>query len=238
MLQLLDAKRLVLTLTCINFCLPTIVIASVLYLQCQFSGVPRREEFKSRLKMIQWAVSVWSVTRLVRAISSIWDIEMLFGMMLELNDKESLDAQISKNGLEMENSKVLIVPMLLIVIFLVVEIWPIWVVLDGNFVDIFLKYQVLIEEKDLRIPLLNNNQSVTEQVQRVNAIQQEYSQQHSFSMASSYKQSDYNLFSGMGNQFSSNLDARSQLHSARGHAMSINDNSVDMSQLIEMSQYP
>ena len=35
--------------------------------------------------------------------------------------------------------------MTLIVIFLVVEIWPIWLVLDGNFVDIFLKYSVLIE---------------------------------------------------------------------------------------------
>jgi len=41
--------------------------------------------------------------------------------------------------------------MLLIVIFLVVEIWPIWVVLDGNFIDIFLKFEVLIEQKDLQL---------------------------------------------------------------------------------------
>lgn len=46
--------------------------------------------------------------------------------------------------------------MMLIVIFLVVEIWPMWVVLDGNFIDIFIKYQVLIEQKDLRAPLLLN----------------------------------------------------------------------------------
>lgn len=39
--------------------------------------------------------------------------------------------------------------MMLIVIFLVVEIWPMWVVLDGNFIDIFIKYSVLIEQKDL-----------------------------------------------------------------------------------------
>jgi hypothetical protein len=38
--------------------------------------------------------------------------------------------------------------------FLVVEIWPIWVVMDGNFVDIFLKHSVLIEQKDLMAPLL------------------------------------------------------------------------------------
>lgn len=44
--------------------------------------------------------------------------------------------------------------MVLIVIFLVVEIWPIWVVLDGNFVDIFIKYEVIIEQKDLKAPLL------------------------------------------------------------------------------------
>jgi hypothetical protein len=44
--------------------------------------------------------------------------------------------------------------MSLILIFLVVEIWPIWIVLDGNFVDIFLKVSVLIEQKDLKAPLL------------------------------------------------------------------------------------
>jgi hypothetical protein len=50
----------------------------------------------------------------------------------------------------------IVIPMMLIVIFLVVEIWPIWVVLDGNFIDIFIKYSVLIEQKDLRAPLLMN----------------------------------------------------------------------------------
>jgi hypothetical protein len=39
----------------------------------------------------------------------------------------------------------LVIPMSLIVIFIFVEIWPIWYVLDGNFIDIFLKYSVLIE---------------------------------------------------------------------------------------------
>jgi len=55
-----------------------------------------------------------------------------------------------------EEQAVLIVPMVLILIFLIVEIWPIWVVLDGNFVDIFVKYSVIIEQKDLKAPLLLN----------------------------------------------------------------------------------
>lgn len=42
--------------------------------------------------------------------------------------------------------------MLLIVCYVLVEIIPIWQVLDGNFVDIFLKFDVLV--KDLIAPLL------------------------------------------------------------------------------------
>jgi hypothetical protein len=38
--------------------------------------------------------------------------------------------------------------------FLIVELWPLWFVLDGNFIDIFLKYRVLLEQKDLLSPLL------------------------------------------------------------------------------------
>ena len=37
--------------------------------------------------------------------------------------------------------------MLVIVCYIVVEILPIWFVLDGTFVDIFLKFDVLIKEK-------------------------------------------------------------------------------------------
>jgi hypothetical protein len=44
--------------------------------------------------------------------------------------------------------------MSLIVIFILVEIWPIAYTLDGNFVDVFLKYMVLIEQKDLIAPLM------------------------------------------------------------------------------------
>jgi len=43
----------------------------------------------------------------------------------------------------------LVAPMTLLVIFLITEIHPIWLIHDGNFVDIFLKPSVLIKEKDL-----------------------------------------------------------------------------------------
>jgi len=44
--------------------------------------------------------------------------------------------------------------MFIIVMFMIVEVWPLWYVLDGNFIDIFLKYRVLLEQKDLLSPLL------------------------------------------------------------------------------------
>ena len=138
-------------LTCTNFCLPGIVLISIMYLQCKFSGVPTINEFKSRFKKLHFAVLIWSFTRLARAISSIWDINILFGMMLEIKTSgknevhnHQLDIQQIKN-----NTAILVTPMCLIVLFFLVEIWPIWYVLDGNFVDNFLRPDVLIEQKDL-----------------------------------------------------------------------------------------
>ena len=101
---------------------------------------------------------------MVRAISSLWDVNLFFGMMLEMN---KLSSDLNATGDSVGNASAsdrhdqlqggspsLAPPMTLIVIFLVVEIWPIWLAHDGNFVDIFLKYDVLIEQKDLRAPLL------------------------------------------------------------------------------------
>ena len=72
-------------------------------------------------------------------------------MMLEIKTSgknevhnHQLDIQQIKN-----NTAILVTPMCLIVLFFLVEIWPIWYVLDGNFVDNFLRPDVLIEQKDL-----------------------------------------------------------------------------------------
>lgn len=75
----------------------------------------------------------------------------MFGMMINISQSST-----SKDQKVTDSSAVLIIPMVLILIFLIVEIWPIWVVLDGNFVDIFLKVSVIIEQKDLKAPLLLN----------------------------------------------------------------------------------
>ena len=71
-------------LAIINFVMPISVLISILYLKCKFSGVPKRDEFKHRLKKLNMAVLIWSMSRFIRAISSLWDANLFFGMMLEL----------------------------------------------------------------------------------------------------------------------------------------------------------
>ena len=83
-LKILKAWNLVVALTCINFALPTVMLTFIIYLKCKFSGVPKREEYKSRLDKLECAVMVWSFTRIVRAVSSLWDVNLYFGMMLEM----------------------------------------------------------------------------------------------------------------------------------------------------------
>ena len=46
--------------------------------------------------------------------------------------------------------------MITIVIFCLVELWPIWYVLDGSFIDIFFREEVLIDSKGINVPLLNS----------------------------------------------------------------------------------
>lgn len=151
MLDILPADQLVLSITIINFVLPSLAVIGLIHLICKFSGIPKREEYKSRLKKLQTASIIWSCTRFARAITSLWDINLLFGMMINISQSST-----SKDQKVTDSSAVLIIPMVLILIFLIVEIWPIWVVLDGNFVDIFLKVSVIIEQKDLKAPLLLN----------------------------------------------------------------------------------
>ena len=154
-LKIVKAYNLVQALTCINFALPTMVVISIVYLKCKFSGIPKRDEYKTRLKKLNMAVILWSMTRYLRAITSLWDANLFFGMMFEMDSEQwqkhtdgttdsndDLKPSVSQNN---SSGASLIIPMSLIVIFVFVEIWPIWYVLDGNFIDIFLKYSVLIE---------------------------------------------------------------------------------------------
>ena len=85
-LKILPADNLVLAITVINFVLPSLAVLSVFYLQCKFSGVPKRDEYKSRLKKLHVAVIIWSITRFARAVTSLWDINLLFGMMINISN--------------------------------------------------------------------------------------------------------------------------------------------------------
>ena len=70
---IMEAQKLVDLLTSINFIIPGLTIVLVFYLKCKFSGIPRKDEFKNRLKKLNWAVTIWSFTRITRAITSLWD---------------------------------------------------------------------------------------------------------------------------------------------------------------------
>lgn len=72
-LRILEVQGLVLLLTWVNFAIPGILVMSIFYLKCKFSGVPKRDEYKSRLRKLNWVVALWSCARLIRAISSLWD---------------------------------------------------------------------------------------------------------------------------------------------------------------------
>jgi hypothetical protein len=47
--------------------------------------------------------------------------------------------------------------MITIVIFCVVELCPIWYVLDGSFLDVFICEELLIKNKGINVPLLERS---------------------------------------------------------------------------------
>ena len=147
----MGVKNLINFVTTIDFFIPCLLSCWVLYLKCKFSGVPCKEEYKKRLKKLNNAIFVWTLGRFLRAISSLWDTKALMEMMIELRQTDTHKKEIKDSG-SVTDEKGLIVPMLLIVCYILVEIIPIWTVLDGNFVDIFLKFDILV--KDLIAPLL------------------------------------------------------------------------------------
>lgn len=177
-LDIMSVINLINFLTTIDFFIPCLLSCWVLYLKCKFSGVPCKEEYKKRLSKLNYAIVVWTVGRFLRAVSSLWDTKALMEMMLELRFRqqrsgtpENADATKDSNS----DRQGLIVPMLLIVCYVIVEIIPIWTVLDGNFVDIFLKFDVLV--KDLIAPLLLQDGSLLQNIDNPQTAQ-DLLQQH------------------------------------------------------------
>lgn len=150
------ADDLIAVMTIINFAMPSIVLCSLCYLNCKYSGIPKIDAYKSRLKKMNMAVMIWSITRLTRAVTSIWDQDIFIGGMTDITGRRNHQMSTGKSG---ESSNTILMSMLMIVIFCTVELWPIWYVLDGNFVDIFLKREFIIDEKDLNTPFLERESS-------------------------------------------------------------------------------
>lgn len=45
-LSMLEADKLVLAITVINFVLPSLAVIGLIHLQCKFSGIPKKSEYK------------------------------------------------------------------------------------------------------------------------------------------------------------------------------------------------
>ena len=60
--------------------------------------------------------------------------------------------------------------MMLIVIYLVVEIWPIWHVLNGDFIDFFIEPEYLLRSKDIVEGLLRSERHMSLARGSANAI--------------------------------------------------------------------
>ena len=89
----------------------------------RFSGSPLRAAiYSQKLKLLQIALLIWSLSRVLRAVGGIYESTLFYGMLL---------------GLEDQNHNTYLIPMMLIVMFLLIEIAPFMFVLDPSFMDIF-----------------------------------------------------------------------------------------------------
>jgi len=65
---------------------------------------------------------IWSLSRVLRAVGGIYEAKLFYGMLL---------------GLEDQQHNTYLIPMMLIVMFLLIEIAPFMFVLDPSFMEIF-----------------------------------------------------------------------------------------------------
>lgn len=94
----------------------------MIHFALKFSGSPLRAAvYSQKLKVLQIAVLVWSIARILRAIGGIFEGNMFNGMILGLSGTENT----------------FFIPMMLIAVFLIVEIFPFLFVLDSYFMEIF-----------------------------------------------------------------------------------------------------
>ena len=75
------------------------------------------------MRVLQIAVIVWSIARILRAVGGIYESKLFYGMIL---------------GLESQAHNTYLVPMMLIVVFLLIEIAPFLFVLDWHIMEVFI----------------------------------------------------------------------------------------------------
>jgi hypothetical protein len=121
----LEPQWFTIELILINMILPLVILMLMFSIALKFSGSPIRSQvFSEKLKLLQIAVIVWSLARMLRAAGGWFENKLFYGMILGLSDKEY---------------DTFFIPMILIVFFLVIEIGPFMFVLDWHFMEIFIK---------------------------------------------------------------------------------------------------
>lgn len=97
------------------------------------------------------ALLIWTLTRLSRAAIQYWDNDLFYGYII------AAKAADPKKKTQV-NNKNLYLPMFTISIFCLVEIWPIWHVLDSGFIQTFLDQKYVKRINDLTEPLLGDRE--------------------------------------------------------------------------------
>ena len=120
----IQAKSLVIELIVLNFLAPSVVLIITISMAFKFSGNPVRSPiYSQKLKLLQIAVLVWSIARILRATGGLFESKLFYGMIL---------------GLSNQGYNTFYIPMMLILIFLIIEIGPFLFVLDWHFMEIFI----------------------------------------------------------------------------------------------------
>lgn len=107
----------------LNIIFPSIAALMMLTIAFKFSGSPLRAAvYSQKLRSLQFATLLWSMSRIARAMGGFYESRLFYGMIL---------------GLKNEDYNTHFIPMLLIVVFLLIEILPFMYVLDWSFMEIF-----------------------------------------------------------------------------------------------------
>lgn len=74
-------------LIALNFAIPILVFLIMLSIAFKFSGSPLRAAiYSQKLKLLQIAIVVWSLSRIIRAVGGLFESKLFYGMILGLTN--------------------------------------------------------------------------------------------------------------------------------------------------------